>query len=44
VEVGNREQFGLARRHPLACCRALAVPVENLIWLAVDGESGDAVV
>ena len=25
VEVGNREQFGLARRHPLACCRALTL-------------------
>src|SRR5260370_30407373 len=25
VEVGNREQFGLARRHPLARSRALAL-------------------
>src|SRR5271168_1236937 len=39
VEVGNREQFGLARRHPLACCRALtlrAVPVAA----AVIGDRG----
>ena len=39
VEVGNREQFGLARRHPLACCRALAlraVPVAA----AVVGDRG----
>jgi len=39
VEVGNREQFGLARRHPLACRRALAlraVPVAA----AVVGDRG----
>src|SRR5712691_8130620 len=39
MEVGNREQFGLARRHPLARCRALAlraVPVAA----AVVGDRG----
>jgi len=39
VEVGNREQFGFARRHPQACCRALAlraVPVAA----AVVGDRG----
>src|SRR6202049_1081516 len=39
VEVGDWEQFGLARRHPLARCRALtlrAVPVAA----AVVGGSG----
>src|SRR5471032_3653834 len=30
VELGTREQFGLARRHPLARCRALA----RAEWLA----------
>src|SRR5216684_2720944 len=39
VEIGNREQFVLARRHPLACRRALAlraVPVAA----AVVGDRG----
>src|SRR5271170_5177713 len=39
MEVGNREQFGLACRHPLAYCRALAlraVPVAA----AVVGDRG----
>src|SRR5712672_2235112 len=39
VEVGDRQQFGLARRHPLARCRALAlraVPVAA----AVVGDRG----
>jgi hypothetical protein len=38
-EVGNRKQFGFARRHPQACCRALAlraVPVAA----AVVGDRG----
>jgi hypothetical protein len=37
----DKEQVDVERGIPM---EGKAVPVANLIWLAVDGESGDAVV
>src|SRR5258707_12755821 len=43
VEVGNREQLGLARRHPLACCRALALRAVPVAAAVVGDRSVGAV-